>query len=50
LSATPRHAKQGLSLGDRACLGAALRRGLTVVTADAAWLHLVDGVRVILIR
>ena len=28
---------RGLSLGDRACLALALERGLTAVTADAAW-------------
>ena len=29
---------RGLSLGDRACLALSLDRGLTAVTADAAWL------------
>jgi PIN domain nuclease of toxin-antitoxin system len=28
---------RGLSLGDRACLALAIGRGLTAVTADAAW-------------
>ena len=28
---------RGLSLGDRACLALAQERGLTAVTADAAW-------------
>jgi PIN domain nuclease of toxin-antitoxin system len=28
---------RGLSLGDRACLALAIERGLTAVTADAAW-------------
>jgi PIN domain nuclease of toxin-antitoxin system len=28
---------RGLSLGDRACLALALDRGLTAITADAAW-------------
>lgn len=39
----------GLSLGDRACLALALRRGATALTADRAWLA-VDGVQVETIR
>jgi ribonuclease VapC len=33
----PRTVKQGLSLGDRACLALAERIGLPVLTADKAW-------------
>ncbi len=40
---------RGLSLGDRACLALALERGLTVVTADAAWVGATDAA-VLLIR
>jgi PIN domain nuclease of toxin-antitoxin system len=35
--------KRGLSLGDRACLALALARGLTAVTADAAWVGATDA-------
>ncbi len=41
---------QGLSLGDRACLAAALERGLPVLTADRAWTELNLGVTVESIR
>jgi ribonuclease VapC len=41
---------RGLSLGDRACLAAAVRRGLTVLTADAAWAGVVPGADVVVIR
>jgi len=34
---------RGLSLGDRACLALALDRGLTAVTADAAWVGATDA-------
>lgn len=40
----------GLSLGDRACLAVGVRRGLTVLTADAAWVGVVPGAHVIAIR
>lgn len=40
----------GLSLGDRACLAAALERGLPVLTADRAWTELDIGVTVESIR
>jgi ribonuclease VapC len=40
----------GLSLGDRACLSLAARRGLAVVTADRAWAELQIGVEVVVIR
>ena len=40
---------RGLSLGDRACLALARERGLTAVTADAAWVGATD-VAVRLIR
>jgi PIN domain nuclease of toxin-antitoxin system len=34
---------RGLSLGDRACLALAIERGLTAVTADAAWVGATDA-------
>lgn len=40
---------RGLSLGDRACLALAQERGLTAVTADAAWVG-ATAVPVTLIR
>jgi ribonuclease VapC len=40
---------RGLSLGDRACLALAQERGLTAVTADAAWVG-ATAVPVLLIR
>jgi ribonuclease VapC len=40
---------RGLSLGDRACLALAQERGLTAVTADAAWVG-ATSVPVMLIR
>ena len=40
---------RGLSLGDRACLALAQERGLTAVTADAAWVG-ATPVPVLLIR
>ena len=36
---------RGLSLGDRACLALAQERGLTAVTADAAWVGADAGPR-----
>ena len=41
---------QGLSLGDRACLQLAARRGLPAVTADQGWAELDVGAEVQLIR
>ena len=41
---------RGLSLGDRACLQLAARRGLPAVTADRAWGELDVGVEVRVIR
>jgi ribonuclease VapC len=41
---------QGLSLGDRACLGLALRLDLPAVTADRTWSRLRVGVKVQMIR
>jgi ribonuclease VapC len=40
---------RGLSLGDRACLALAQERGLTALTADAAWVN-ASAVPVLLIR
>jgi ribonuclease VapC len=40
---------RGLSLGDRACLALAQERGLTAVTADAAWVG-ATSIPVLLIR
>jgi PIN domain nuclease of toxin-antitoxin system len=40
----------GLSMGDRACLGVARRLGLTVLTADRAWLNADVGVAIEFIR
>ncbi len=42
--------RQGLSLGDRACLQLAAMRGLPAVTADRAWAELEIGVEVRVIR
>lgn len=42
--------KQGLSLGDRACLAAGIILGAKVLTADAAWQKLDLGVEIVLIR
>jgi PIN domain nuclease of toxin-antitoxin system len=52
MSAALRNATRpfGLSLGDRACLALARRRGLPVLTADAAWVRLRVGVEIELIR
>ena len=41
---------RGLSLGDRACLQLAARRGLPAVTADQGWAELDVGAEVQLIR
>ena len=41
---------RGLSLGDRACLQLATRRGLPALTADRAWAEIDAGVEVRLIR
>ena len=40
----------GLSLGDRACLGLALRLGVPALTAVRAWSRLKIGVKVVLSR
>ena len=42
--------RQGLSLGDRACLQFAARRGLPALTADRVWAEIDVGVEVRLIR
>jgi PIN domain nuclease of toxin-antitoxin system len=41
---------QGLSMGDRACLGLALATGLPVITADRAWRKLDLGIEVRTLR
>jgi PIN domain nuclease of toxin-antitoxin system len=40
----------GLSLGDRACLALAQKRGVPAVTADRAWQNLGAPIQVMLIR
>lgn len=45
----PQTRQYGLSLGDRACLGLAKERQLSVLTADRIWSQL-SGIEVILIR
>jgi PIN domain nuclease of toxin-antitoxin system len=40
----------GLSLGDRACLAVAMERGITAMTADAAWQEIKVAVEIALIR
>lgn len=43
--------REGLGLGDRACLATASRLGLPVLTADRNWTDLdIDGVKVVQIR
>ncbi|MDE2878652.1 type II toxin-antitoxin system VapC family toxin [Candidatus Palauibacter soopunensis] len=43
--------RQGLGLGDRACLATASSLGLPVLTADRSWADLeIDGVKVVQIR
>ena len=42
--------RRGLSLGDRACLQLAARRGLPALTADRAWVELGVAVDVRLVR
>jgi len=43
--------RQGLGLGDRACLATASRLGLPALTADRSWADLeLDGVKVVQIR
>jgi len=42
--------RQGLSLGDRACLSLGLRLGLTVVTCDRAWAQLPIELEIQLLR
>jgi PIN domain nuclease of toxin-antitoxin system len=40
----------GLSLGDRACLALALKRGIPAVTADRTWSDVDMGVPIIVVR
>jgi len=42
--------KQGLSLGDRACLATAQKYGASVLTADRVWLQVNVGVDIRCIR
>lgn len=42
--------RRGLSLGDRACLQLAARRGLPALTADRAWTEIDMDVELCLIR
>ena len=42
--------RQGLSLGDRACLSLGLRLGLTVVTCDRTWAQLPIELEIQLLR
>lgn len=42
--------EHGLSLGDRACLALAATLGLSVMTADRAWMDLDLGIEVMVIR
>lgn len=42
--------RQGLSLGDRACLALARKLGLPAVTADRRWARLEIGVEIQLVR
>ncbi|MSQ40077.1 MAG: PIN domain-containing protein [Dehalococcoidia bacterium] len=46
----PNSRSLGLSLGDRACLGLALRLGLPALTADRVWAGLQVGVEVQVVR
>lgn len=46
----PRTRRQGLSLGDRACLALASSRGCAAMTADSAWKDLDLEIEVVLIR
>jgi PIN domain nuclease of toxin-antitoxin system len=46
----PQTAPSGLSLGDRACLALARRRGLPAVTADRAWGRLDLGIPIEVVR
>lgn len=41
---------RGLSLGDRACLGLALARGVRVLTTDRVWAGLKLGIEIEVIR
>ena len=42
--------RAGLSLGDRACLALALRRGVPALTADHAWKRVRCGVEIEVVR
>lgn len=42
--------KQGISLGDRLCIGLALSRGLPTLTSDRKWKTLDLGVSVVVFR
>ncbi|MBM3298514.1 MAG: type II toxin-antitoxin system VapC family toxin [Deltaproteobacteria bacterium] len=49
-SLIPRTRRLGLSLGDRACLGLAMARRISALTADRNWLKLDLGVKIEVIR
>ncbi|MEX0749412.1 MAG: type II toxin-antitoxin system VapC family toxin [Dehalococcoidia bacterium] len=46
----PLTVRQGLSLGDRACLALAVLRGLPVMTADRKWASVDIGIEIVLVR
>jgi PIN domain nuclease of toxin-antitoxin system len=41
---------RGLSLGDRACLALAERKGVPVVTADRTWRDILPGIEIRVVR
>jgi ribonuclease VapC len=41
---------RGLSLGDRACLALAERKGVPVVTADRSWQDILPGIEIRVVR
>lgn len=49
-SLEPLTRRHGISMGDRACLALALRRGMPVMTADRTWADLDLPLEIVLIR